>query len=293
MKRWFLATRPWSFVVSASPVLAACVFLIWKDGTAGFDWINAVLALVGIILFHAAGNVLSDYYDYRNGIDSKDAFCVTNLISGEFRSSDYLKFSIWLFAAACIIGILLAYRSDILLLAIGLPGLVLTLLYSRAKFYALGDLLIFIVFGVLPMLGTSLVVKRAIDWDTLLLSIPIGLVTVAVLHANNTRDIPTDSKVGAVSFAGLIGGKASVYAYIAYIGIPALYTVAMVALKLFPVWCLLILLSVPIVVKNSKQALKYSSEGLSAFKNLDLASAQLQMISAATLILGFIIGSIL
>ena len=293
MKKWFLITRPWSFVVSATPVVATSVFLLWKFGAANINWLNAILALVGIVVFHAAGNLHSDYYDYTTGIDSKEAFCIQNLVSGEFKPSQYRNFSLILLAIGIVIGIVLTLRSDWQLLVIGGIGCLLTLLYPWTKFHALGDLDIFIVFGILPMLGTSLVVTGAIDYSTLLLSVPVGFVTVAVLHANNTRDIPTDSAAGAKSFAAVIGQKASVGLYIVLISIPSIYTVVLSCIGLFPWWCLLILLSLPIVIKNIRQAFKFKTDGLAAFNQLDLMTAKLQMISGITLCLGFIIASLI
>ena len=292
MKKWFLITRPWSFVVSATPVVATTVYLLYKYGAGNIDWINAVLALVGIILFHAAGNLHSDYYDYKTGIDNPDAFCVQSLLNGEFKPSQYRNFSWILLALGIVIGLILTLRSSWMLLVIGGIGCLLTLLYPWTKFHALGDLDIFIIFGILPMLGTSLVVTGAVDYSTLLLAIPVGCITVAVLHANNTRDIPTDTKAGAKSFASVIGPVASVWDYIILISLPIIYTIVVTILGYFPWWCLLIMLSLPIVIKNIRQALRFKVDGIAAFNQLDLMTAKLQMISGITLCLGFILGAI-
>ena len=293
MKKWFFVTRPWSFVVSATPVIATTLFLFWKVGGAGIDWLNAFLALVGIILFHAAGNVHSDYYDYTTGIDSKDAYCIQNLVSGEYTPKQYRNFSLILLAAGIVVGLILTLRSGWPLLVIGGLGCLLTLLYPWTKFHALGDTDIFLLFGVLPMLGTAFVTTGVIDWSTLLLSVPVGFITVAVLHSNNTRDIPSDSAAGAKSFAKVIGEKASMWWYIILISVPCIYTVCAVLCKAFPWWCLLIVLSLPIVAGNIRQALRYRTEGLAAFNKLDLMTAKLQMISGITLCLGFLLGALL
>lgn len=292
MKRWFLATRPWSFVVSATPVVATALFLLYKYGGGNINWINVMLALIGIILFHAAGNVYSDYYDYKTGIDSKDAYCVQSLLNGDFTPGQYFKLAMWLLTAGIVVGLVLTLRSGWPLLVIGGAGCLLTLLYPWTKFHALGDADIFIAFGILPMIGTAFVATGAIDWSTLLLSIPVGFVTVAVLHANNTRDIPTDSAAGAKSFAKVIGPKASMWWYIILISLPCLYTIAAVICGVFPVWCLLIALSLPVVVKNIRQALRYRTDGLCAFNQLDLMTAKLQMVSGLMLCVGFILGYI-
>lgn len=293
MKKWFLVTRPWSFVVSATPVIVTTLFLFYKYGGESINWLNAALALVGIIVFHAAGNVHSDYRDYVTGIDSKEAFCIQELVSGEYTPAQYKRFAIILYAVGIAIGLVLTLLSSWQLLIIGGLGALLTMLYSWTKFHALGDTDIFLVFGVLPMLGTSLVTLGHIDYSTLLLSIPVGLITVAVLHSNNARDIPTDSKAGARSFAAVIGPKASVWHYIALITIPSLYTLVAAVCGAFPWWCLLIFLSAPVVAGNVRQVLKFKSEGLVAFNPLDQMTAKLQMVSSVLLCLGFLIAAIL
>lgn len=292
MKKWFMITRPWSFVVSATPVVATTVYLFYKYGAGNINWINAVLALVGIVLFHAAGNLHSDYYDYKTGIDNPAAYCVQSLINGDFKPEQYRNFSRILLAIGVVIGLILTLRSSWQLLVIGGVGCLLTLLYPWTKFHALGDLDIFVVFGILPMLGTSLVVTGAIDCSTLLLTIPVGCITVAVLHANNTRDIPTDTKAGAKSFASVIGPAAGVWYYTFLVTLPCIFTIVAAILGYFPWWCLLILLSLPIVVQNIRQAQRFKTDGIAAFNQLDLMTAKLQMISGITLCLGFILGAI-
>lgn len=292
MKKWFMITRPWSFVVSATPVVATTVYLFYKYGAGNINWINAVLALVGIVLFHAAGNLHSDYYDYKTGIDNPAAYCVQSLINGDFKPEQYRNFSRILLAIGVVIGLVLTLRSSWQLLVIGGVGCLLTLLYPWTKFHALGDLDIFVVFGILPMLGTSLVVTGAIDCSTLLLTIPVGCITVAVLHANNTRDIPTDTKAGAKSFASVIGPAAGVWYYTILVTLPCIFTIVAAILGYFPWWCLLILLSLPIVVQNIRQAQRFKTDGIAAFNQLDLMTAKLQMISGITLCLGFILGAI-
>lgn len=292
MKKWFMITRPWSFVVSATPVVATTVYLFYKYGAGNINWINAVLALVGIVLFHAAGNLHSDYYDYKTGIDNPAAYCVQSLINGDFKPEQYRNFSRILLAIGVVIGLILTLRSSWQLLVIGGVGCLLTLLYPWTKFHALGDLDIFVVFGILPMLGTSLVVTGAIDCSTLLLTIPVGCITVAVLHANNTRDIPTDTKAGAKSFASVLGPAAGVWYYTILVTLPCIFTIVAAILGYFPWWCLLILLSLPIVVQNIRQAQRFKTDGIAAFNQLDLMTAKLQMISGITLCLGFILGAI-
>ena len=79
-KDWFLATRPWSFTASALSVVVVLVYLEWLTGAV--NWTNGVLAIVGIILFHASGNTWSDYFDYRSGVDTVEGAISIDTIKG-------------------------------------------------------------------------------------------------------------------------------------------------------------------------------------------------------------------
>ena len=129
------------------PVLAAGAYLAWR----GYEvrWLCAVLALVGNVIFHAAGNVLSDWWDYRKGIDNERAYAVPNLVFHHFEPAEYMRFSVILFAVGIAIGILLTILCGWKLLLIGGIGFILAASYSFFKFRALGDIFVFVCFGVL------------------------------------------------------------------------------------------------------------------------------------------------
>ena len=92
LKDWFAVTRYWSFPVSVMPMVVTTAYLAWTFEASLINWLNAVLALVGIVFFHAGGNVLSDWVDYRSGVDNENTFAVPNLVFHKFKSEEYLKF---------------------------------------------------------------------------------------------------------------------------------------------------------------------------------------------------------
>lgn len=169
-KEWFTATRYWSFPVSAMPVVATVAYLAWAG--SGIDWLCAALALAGNVIFHFAGNLLSDYWDFRKGVDNERAYAIPNLVFHHFEAEEYLRFSGILFAVGIIIGIVLTLLTSWTLLIIGIIGFILAASYSFFKFRAMGDVFVFVCFGVLPVIGTSLVVAGQIDWSALVLSLP-------------------------------------------------------------------------------------------------------------------------
>ena len=295
-KEWFAVTRYWSFPVSTMPVVASFAYLFSKgllpDGI--IPWVLFVLCLLGVVLLHSAGNVLSDYFDYKSGVDNENAFAVPNLVFGKFQPVEYLTFSIVLFIAGATIGAVVAFLcGGPGIWIIGIAGVVLTALYSLFKFNALGDLDIFIIFGVLTVLGTAYAVTGEWHWDALVLSLPLGIITVSVLHANNTFDTESDRAAGIKTFAMLIGGKASSVLYAVYMVVPFVYMIVAAATGQVHWLSLLCLVAAVPAWKNLRQACTYDKVGLDAMKGLDQATAKLHMVFSLALSAGLFLSVLL
>ena len=294
-KDWLTVTRYWSFPVSTMPVLASFAYAFSKGmlsaGTR--PYLIFILCLLGVVLLHSAGNVLSDWFDYRSGVDNENAFAVPNLVFHHYEPQEYLRFSIVLFAAGIVTGVVIALLSGPALWIIGGVGVLLTLLYSFFKYHALGDADIFVIFGVLPVLGTVYAVTGQMHWDALVLSLPIGIITVSVLHANNTFDTESDGAAGIKTFAMLIGGKASSILYAVYMVIPFVSVAAAVIAGLLHPAALLCLVAAIPAWKNLRQALTYDKLGLNAMKGLDQASAKLQLLFSVLLSAGLFVSVLL
>lgn len=283
-KEWFGATRFWSFPVSAMPVVVTIVYLAWKG--CQINWPLALLALVGNMIFHAAGNVLSDWWDYRTGVDNEEAYAVPNLVFHHFEPEEYTRFSALLFSVGIAIGLVLAVCCGWELLVIGIIGAALAASYAFFKYRALGDIFVFTCFGVLPVIGTSIVAAGSIDWSVLVLSVPLGVFTIAVLHDNNTVDIATDKASGIHTLPMLLGERTAVKLYIAYMTIPYLAVIAFCIAGLVPVTALLCILSVPIAYRNARTAFNYFTVGREAMIGLDQKTAQLHLAFSLLLTVG-------
>lgn len=271
------------------PVVATTAFLIWKGYQ--INWPCTVLALVGCVIFHFAGNILSDWWDYRKGVDNERAYAVPNLVFHHFEPREYMTFSIILFATGIIIGIVLTVMSGLELLIIGGLGLLLAANYSFFKFHAMGDIFVFVCFGVLPLIGTSLVAVGETDWTVLTLSIPLGVFTIGVLHDNNTVDIATDRESGIHTVPMMLGEKLSVNLFVAYMVIPYICILAACAADALPWWSLLCLLSAPLAAGNIKAALRYRHMGREAMIGLDQQTAKLHLAFSVLLSAGLLLAS--
>ncbi|MBR0174852.1 MAG: prenyltransferase [Bacteroidales bacterium] len=295
LKEWVAATRYWSFPVSSMPVIATFAYL-FSEGMLPLEWRSLlvfVLSVLGVIVLHSAGNLLSDWADYRSGVDSEQAYAVPNLVFGHFQPVEYLRMSIVLFVLGCLIGVGVVLLSGPAVLLVGAAGVLLTVLYSFLKYHALGDLDIFIIFGILTVLGSTAAATGAIVWDALVLSVPLGIITVSVLHANNTVDIETDGAAGIKTFAMLLGAKASSILYRVYMVLPFLCIVVSVCVGwLHPLALICLIAAVP-AWKNFAQAGQFAQKGLDAMKGLDQGSAQMQLVFSGLLSLGLLVAGLI
>ena len=289
-KDWVIATRPWSFPASAMPVLITLGYMFWSGHQV--NWVIGVLTILNVVLFHAAGNTWSDYKDYKSGVDREDTVGGLSIVSGQFEAQEIKKLSLILFAVAVAGGLALTWFTGIATLYFGLTGALLTLFYPWLKYHALGDLDIFLTYSVIPMLGTSFVATGNVHLDVLVLSVPVGLITVGILHSNNTRDIEQDKRAGIRTFAMCVGGKVSSFLYCVEVIFPFVWVVSGILLGWFPYWSVLALVALVLALGNARQAMKYNKEGMKALVGVDEKTAQLQLAFSVLMFISFVVAGL-
>lgn len=272
---WLFALRLWSLPASAMPVIATVAFMFWKD--MEINWLFALLALAGMLLFHCTGNVWSDYFDFKKKVDAEDTFGAKTLTTGMFRPEEIKRLAIVLLILSVICGLCILALTGLPVLWIGLAGAVLTLLYPFLKFNALGDLDILLNFAFLPTLGTCYVAGGVIDWSMLLIALPVGLITDGILHSNNTRDMLTDKRAGIKTMAMSMGTKASCWLYGFEMVFPYVWIAALSLAGLMPVYTVVVFLTLPVAIGNAKSMMKVQTAGSGIIADLDAKTAQLQL----------------
>ncbi len=293
IKDWILAIRPWSFPASLTPVVATLGLLFWRNSVDSMDcnWVNGFLAALGMVIFQASANLISDYFDFQRGVDREDTFGSPNLTHGLFTPREILFYGAFVLALGAVLGLFLVWRTDVRLFYFGACGIVFVLLYPFFKFRALGDAVIFVSFSILPILGTTFVVTGAIDTKNLVLAIPIGLITVAILHANNWRDIRTDARARIKTFSMLIGSPASAFLYVFELLFPFIWLgAAAIVFHGIPVWCLLSLLALPLAIRAVRTAVTRTDD-CASICDLDVQTAQLQLVFGLTLSTSFLVAA--
>lgn len=284
---WMIAVRPWSFPASAMPVIVSIAYLFWKG--AEINWLFGLWALVNIVIFHAAGNTWSDYFDFRKKVDADDTFGAKTLTTGMFTEKEIFRLSLILTIIATAAGLTLMALTGLPLLWIGLGGVLCTLLYPVLKYNALGDLVILLAYAFLPTIGTAFVTTGAIDWSILLIALPIGLITDGILHSNNTRDTLTDKRAGIKTMAMGLGHKASAILYGFEVIFPFVWTGVLSIMGLLPLTTIVIFLTLAVAIGCAKTMMHSLEGGSGVIADLDVRTANLQLMFSALLTLAFIV----
>ena len=288
-----IAVRPWSTPASAMPILVTLAYLFWKG--AEINWLYGLWALIGMILFHYAGNVWSDWFDFRKKVDAEDTYGAKTLTTGMFQPKEILVLAIGLLIAAIACGLGLFAVTYIKgfgleLLWIGAAGAALTMLYPFLKYNALGDLDILLTFGFLPTIGTAFVATGVLDWSVLWIALPVGLITDGILHSNNTRDTEHDSRAGIKTMAMGLGVKFSAWLYGFEMIFPFIWIAVLSMIGMLPYTTVFIFLTLPIAIACAKTMKNSVAGGAQMIGDLDVRTANLQLMFSLLLIAGLVAG---
>ena len=277
---WVLATRPWAFSASVVPVLAVAGWLGWQ-GMLNCP-LNVVLSLVVIVLLHAGTDVLSDCKDHERGVDYPGSpNGVTWIHDGRFGVRELRAFAIALLVFGAGIGLLVAARSAWSVLWIGAVGGLIALGYSMLKYHALGDVAVFLAFSLLPALGVGLVASGRYAVGPVLVVLPPGLLTLAILNANNIRDMRTDAAAGCRTFPLVCGLRLAKIVYVGETVLPYVLVAAYLTVGIVPYATIGTLLTLPLAIRNLTAICR------GEVATLDRASAQLQLAFGVLFALAF------
>jgi 1,4-dihydroxy-2-naphthoate octaprenyltransferase len=272
IKKYIIATRPWSFPMSLMSVTVG-MLLAAEEGPILWTWF-AVTA-IGITLFHAAANVINDYYDTLYKIDQPDSptakYRSHPILSGMLTAHQLLRQAIVLFALTFVIGITTALLRSYHVLWIGLVGLLTSFYYTagpaKLKHRALGEFAAFMIWGPLMVEGAYAVQRQMLSLKALYLSIPFGILVALVLLANNMRDIDYDSRHN-VKTLGIILGIRNSYVLFAGLIVAAYASVlGMMMAGILSLWGFLIVLSLPSawsLLKTFRQQIPDMADALTA-----------------------------
>jgi 1,4-dihydroxy-2-naphthoate polyprenyltransferase len=207
--------------------------------------------------------LFNDYYDFVNKIDTKTSFGSSRVLVDGLLTPQELFVAAWfalLVSAAG--GLYLSYVRGLIMCLLIVTGLLAAYFYTGKpgyKYYALGELLVFIIFGPLLVITTSIALTGSFGLSALLLAIPVGFLATAILNGNNIRDLEHDQHAGIKTLPILIGKVWALRLYTMLILAAYLSVLVLLALKLLPWLALATFLTFPLALglfKDSQNSLK-------------------------------------
>ena len=257
-RNWFLASRPWSFSMTAISVsVGGALAAIYGE----FSWFLYLVTLAGTILLHAATNLINDYYDVKSGVDTQEVATAQYrphpLVEGKLEAGKVRTAAYILYGLSTVLGIYLAATRGWELLWIGLIGAFASIAYTapplKYKYNALGEISVFLMWGPLMVAGAFFVQRQEFSMNALWVSLPFGVLVALVLLANNIRDIAHDRDKGVLTLAVVLGQHKGILLYgtlvvLAYLGI-----ILMSIFGPLYLWSLIVLASFPLALGLLKQ----------------------------------------
>ncbi|SDZ79404.1 1,4-dihydroxy-2-naphthoate prenyltransferase [Haloplanus vescus] len=263
-KAWLMAARPQTLPAAAAPVAVGTGLAV---GRGVEHPLAALAAFVGAALIQIGTNFANDYYDAVKGADTDEREGFTRVTQSGLIPPESVKRATYLtFAAAVLVGTTLVYVGGLPILLVGVLSVVAGLAYTGGPYplgyHGLGDLFVFVFFGVIAVTGTYYVQAAAVLADPLTVSIPPGTlppiavvaslpvaaISTNILVVNNVRDLETDAETGKRTLAVRIGYRWSRVQYVALLAVAYLVPVALWAVgPASPVVCLP-LLTAPLAV---------------------------------------------
>ena len=229
-----------------------------------FNWWLFTIALTSGVLMHAATNLLNDYHDVKNGIDTVEAATAQYrphpLVNGELDATQVLVVGYALFAIAALLGLYLAAKCGWMIFWIGLIGIIAGITYTappiKYKYFAIGELSVFLMWGPLMIIGAYYVQRQILNINALWVSLPFGVLVALVLLANNIRDINHDRKKHIKTIATILGHRSGLRLFLVLLVIAYAAIIVLTLSGVLTRWALIIFLTLPIAAKLFQQMIK-------------------------------------
>lgn len=293
MKIWLQAVRAFSFTASLVPVFLGAAMALCFSGEVA--WGLFPLVVICSLLFQGGTNLVSDYFDFKGQVDKDYTFGSSRVIVDNLlRPRGVLVGGLVMFAVGSLLGLVFVVFRGWPILAIGIAGLAGGFFYTAKpvgyKYVALGDVMVFILMGPLMVVGSYFVLTGSFSGAVVLVSVPVGFLVTAILHANNLRDIRHDGEAGVKTVANLLGHAGAQFEY--YFLVTGAYVIVavLVAVGIISPWSLLVFLTVPIGIKNIRTAVRSRLQEPAAIASLDVDTAKLHLAFGVVLVLSILIG---
>lgn len=245
---WLMAARPKTLPVGLAPVLVGTALAATADV---FEPLRFAAALLGALFIQVGANLSNDYSDARRGADTEDRLGPVRVTAGGLVPPRQVLIATYVtFGLAILCGTYLIAVAGWELLLVGAASIVAGVLYTGGPrpygYEGLGELFVFLFFGIVAVAGSFFVQTETLVWEAFALAVPVGLLASAVLVVNNVRDLDTDRRAGKRTLAVRLGrartrGLFAAMLYGAYLLTPVTWIFGPL-----DAWLLLPLLSLPL-----------------------------------------------
>ncbi|MGD0198153.1 MAG: 1,4-dihydroxy-2-naphthoate polyprenyltransferase [Solirubrobacteraceae bacterium] len=255
-----MAARPRTLPAAVAPVLVGTALAIH---VGPFHALAFVAALVGALMIQIGTNLSNDYSDARRGADAEDRLGPVRVTAGGLVPPRQVLVATYVtFALAVLCGVYLIAVAGWLLLAIGAASILAGVLYTGGPrpygYEGLGELFVFLFFGIVAVSGSYFVQRKELPWEAFALAVPVGLLIAAILVVNNVRDLETDRRAGKRTLAVRLGRRNTRVMFVAMLAVAfASGLVCWPADSLSP-WLALTLLDIPLAVAIARTVLTHT-----------------------------------
>ncbi|MTD43368.1 1,4-dihydroxy-2-naphthoate polyprenyltransferase [Conexibacter sp. W3-3-2] len=248
---WVMAARLRTLPAAVAPVLVGTAVAV--QATDDLRIGTFVAALLGAIFIQVGTNLSNDYSDARRGADTEDRLGPVRVTAGGLVPPQRVLVATYVtFGLAVLCGVYLVAVAGWELLVVGVLSIAAGVLYTGGPrpygYEGLGEVFVFLFFGVAAVAGSTFAQIEEWPWESLVLAVPVGLLASAILVVNNVRDMDTDKRVGKRTSAVRLGRERSrdLFAAMVYLSFPAAL-IPWIGGSLGPA-TLLVLLALPLAV---------------------------------------------
>jgi len=263
---WMLAIRPRTLPAAAAGVIIGSA-LAWRDGFFRLD--AALTCLLCALLLQIGSNLANDVFDFERGTDTPERLGPVRVTQAGLLTPLQVKAGMTVvFTLAGVFGLYLAWLGGWPIILIGMAAILSAIAYTGGPFplgyYGLGDLFVFIFFGLASVAGTYYVQAAFVAPAAWWMTIPPGLIITAVLVVNNLRDLENDRKAGKRTLAVLLGKRRTKAQYLICMAGAYLVLPLAAALGVIPWLSLLTWASLPLAIRTTRVVLTQRGRTLNA-----------------------------
>lgn len=285
---WLMAARPRTLPAAAAPVIVGTALAAHANT---FQLWPALAALLGALLIQIGANFANDAFDFLKGADTKDRLGPTRVTQAGLLTPQQVFVGMWVvFGLAALIGLYLIYVGGWPILLIGVFSILAGIAYTGGPFplgyNGLGEVFVFIFFGLAAVGGTYYVQAGEVTALAWWAAVPMGLLATAIIVVNNLRDVETDRAAGKRTLAVRLGPRGAQIEYALLVMAAYIVPLGLWLSGLAPLGVLLTLISVPRAVQLTRTVFTVMGRPLNAALG---GTGQLELLFGLLLATGLLI----